>query len=273
MVHREHAAMAKAHQLGLAPKPIGEVQKLPDGRLAFAYEFVDGVKVWKDHREARMTKEAFGLLEQPGMRAKVAAEVGRIARTMADAGFEHGDAHGGNVILGSDGKVTLIDWGYSNKAKETSARSKAEIELRTTSILGEQLGVIGPIDMRAGRGGVKEKISGAILNFQRRITDARREGDKVIRNYERDWDAMPQNVVDDPLEALTQANRLVREKGITFREAEGMVGLEAPLTPAINAKAAAAMDAAFGDRQLQLVRRLLDTHYKAWGDYAPWRSA
>jgi hypothetical protein len=269
MVHREQAAMAKAHELGLAPRPIGDVQKLPDGRLAFAYEFVDGVKLWKDHREARLTPEAFALLERPGVRAKVASEVGRIARAMADSGFEHGDAHGGNVILGKDGSVTLIDWGYSNQSDSSTPRAKAGIEMRTVSILGEQLGVTGPIDMRAGRGGVKDRLSSSILHFQTLISDAHRSGDRVIRDYERDWDARPENTLEDAGKALLQANRLVKERGISFREAEGIVGLEAPLTPAIKAKAEAASNAVFGDRQLRLVRRMLDAHYRAWKDYAP----
>ena len=271
MVNRERAAMARANELGLGPKPIGEVQKLPDGRLAFAYEFVDGVKLWENHREARMTPEAFELMEKPGMRAKIAAEVGRIARTMADSGFEHGDTHGGNVILGRDGRVTLIDWGYSTQTKVDSPVAKAKIELRAVAILGEMLGVTGAIDMRAGRGGVKDSIdfAGPIGQFGRLASKANEAGEQVVRDYERAWDKDPANTLEDPGLALRRANKLKKELGISYREAEGMVGLEAPLTPEIKARAAAARDAVFGDRQLKLTRRMLDTHFKAWNDYAP----
>jgi predicted Ser/Thr protein kinase len=277
-VTREHAAMHRASELGLGPKPLSNVQKLPDGRLAFAYEFVDGMRLWKDHRSAEPTPEALDLLEQPGFKAKIAASVGKIARIMAESGFEHGDGHGGNILLKQDGTISLIDWGYSSQSKVGSAAEKAQIEARQAWIMGDMFGINGSINMRArnGLGEVKGPISGETgstpLNvFQVKISKALTAEQQVIKDYESAWKKDPKNIlsIDKENQLLDEAIRLNREKGVNFKEAQRIVGIEPLLTPEILSRAAAARDAIFGERQLRTMRRMIDTHYQAWNDYQP----
>ena len=140
MVERERANMQRAHELGLGPEPVGAVTQLSNGRLAFAYRMQPGSKLGEDHRAIAPTEEAQALLRQPGAMGRYAAGIKRLARAMADSGFEHGDLHGGNILVGPDGSPSLIDWGMAKQSdKGQRPLDVARRESSALFVLGGQL--------------------------------------------------------------------------------------------------------------------------------------
>lgn len=271
MVERERASMERAHALGLGPRPIGPVQMLPDGRLAFAYEMLPGVKLAADHRAMDITPEAAEVLRQPGAMARYAAGVARIARTMADAGFDHGDLHGGNVLLGPDGTPTLIDWGMAREVKNTLPHETIRTEAAALAVLGGHLVKIN--EQVNGTGGKSRRLARLKPSIDRLVGHGMSMGFKAAKAYrditdafdEEQWAAGYENGVENPGERIRQATALVKEKGIDFHTAERMVGLLPPLPDAVVREAEVARDRVFGPMHLQIFRRAVDRHYAAWG--------
>lgn len=268
MVERERANMQKAHQLGLAPEPLGPVQQLSDGRLAFAYRMAPGVKLAEDHRAMSLTPASQELLAKPGALGNYAKGIGRIARAMADAGFEHGDMHGGNMVLAKDGSPTLIDWGYASDRPSKSAAETAIAEANSLMVLGGNLvSVNGPVDRRGVGRGVKSDINHALRDVVDRAREADRVYQRTIDEYEFKWHDDPANEVKDFTSAIKEANRLRKELGLPFVEAERRVGLQPVIPPEVEARAAAERDRIFGTDRLRRFRRAVDQHYAAWKDH------
>lgn len=269
MVERERSNMERAHELGLGPRPIGPVQKLLDGRLAFAYEMLPGVKLAEDHRAMEITPEAAEVLRQPGAMARYAAGVARIARTMADAGFDHGDLHGGNVLLGPDGTPTLIDWGMARKQDNTLPHEKIRTEAAALAVLGGHLVKINEqVNGRDARTGRLARLKPSIDRLVGHGMSMSYKAPKAYRDItdafdEEQWAAGFEDTVKNPGERIQQANALVKT-GIDFHTAERMVGLLPPLPAVVVRQAEAARDRTFGPKHLERFRRAVDRHYAAW---------
>lgn len=269
MVERERASMERAHALGLGPRPIGPVQKLQDGRLAFAYEMLPGIKLAADHRAMEITPEAAEVLRQPGAMARYAAGVARIARTMADAGFDHGDLHGGNVLLGPDGTPTLIDWGMARKVENTLPHEKIRTEAAALAVLGGHLVKIN--EQVNGTGGKSRRLARLKPSIDRLVGHGMSMSFKAAKAYKDVTDAFDEEQwaagfkgPGAPIERIQQANALVRA-GMDFNDAERQVGLLPPLTDAVVREAEVARDRVFGPMHLKIFRRAVDRHYAAWG--------
>lgn len=273
MVERERSNMEQAHQLGIGPQPVGPVQQLPDGRLAFAYRMVEGVKLADDHRAMRMTDEAAAVLAQPQALANYAAGVARLARAMADAGFDHGDVHGGNIVLSPDGSPNLIDWGYADRRPNASAADRATIEAQNLSVLG---GNLLSVNAMVGRNRelyqpgkqIKPGIKAFLSDTVSLAWKAQRAYVKVIDDYDDQWLADERNDPPNPGQAIRDANRLVRELGIPFDQAERRVGLRPPIPPQIEREAVKAREKVFGEDRLRRFRRTVDQHYAAWQEHS-----
>lgn len=268
MVERELNNMRKAHELGLASEPLGTVQQLPDGRLAFAYRMIEGVKKAKDHRMMNMTPEATELMAQPGALANYARSVAVIARKMADAGFSHGDMHAGNMILSSDGSLNLVDWGYAAMRRPGSAAAIASEEANTLFILGGgMINVNSMVDRKLTGRGPKPDIIYALNDTISRARDAESAYRRIKSEYTKKWREDPANDLENPGKAIREANRLTREEGIPYDEAERRVGLEPPISPEVEAAAARERDRIFGSDRLRRFRRAVDRHYAAWNEF------
>lgn len=262
MVERERANMERAHALGLGPRPLGPVQKLLDGRLAFAYEMTPGVKLAADHRAMEVTPEAAEVLRQPGARARYAAGVARIARTMADAGFDHGDLHGGNILLGADGTPTLIDWGMAEQRPNTLPHERARIEASALAVLGNHLVKIN--EAIPGRSGRPRRSIDRLLGHAMDMSWRAPKAYKAITDAfdEEQFAAGYDDAVTDPGRRITQANALVKA-GMDFNDAERQVGLLPPLPDAVRRQAEVARDRVFGKKHLERFRLAVDRHYAA----------
>ena len=97
-----------AADLGLAPKILAEEEK------AVAMEFKKGAAL--DYNNKEQIDEAI-----------------RSIRKLQKAGIAHNDTHNENVIVGEDGKITLLDFGLSKRGPE--AVEKEALESFTFSFL------------------------------------------------------------------------------------------------------------------------------------------
>ena len=269
MVERERENMQKAHKLGLASEPIGPVQQLADGRLAFAYRMIPGTKLAVNHRALELTDEAKALLAKPGAMASYAESVRVIARKMADSGFSHGDMHGGNIILGADGSANLVDWGYAATRTPKNAAQIGSEEANALFVLGGGLvNVNSMVDRRAAGRGTKPDIIHALHDTAYRAQEAQFAYKKVIDDYNKEWRADPKNHFGLALVAIREANRLVREEGVDFEEAQRRVGINPQIPPEVEAAAVRERDRIFGLDRLRRFRRAVDQHYAAWKDFS-----
>ena len=267
MVERERANMERAHALGLGPRPLGPVQRLLDGRLAFAYAMDPGVKLAADHRAMEPTPEAAEVLRQPGALARYAAGVARIARTMADAGFDHGDLHGGNILIGADGTPSLIDWGMAEQKKNALPHERAMIEAAALAVLGnhlvkinEQINGPDPTGRMVRRKPTIDHLLGHVMSM---VWKAPKAYKAVTDAFDKEQSRSGAYKVPGTIPELFRKMHKLAESGVDIDEAERMVGLLPPLPDAVKAKAAAARDRVFGPRHLERFRRAIDQHYAA----------
>lgn len=268
MVERERANMQRAHELGLGPEPVGDVTELSNGRLAFAYRMQPGSKLGEDHRAIEPTEEAKALLRQPGAMGRYATGIRRLARVMADSGFEHGDLHGGNILVGPDGSPSLIDWGMAKQSdKGQRPLDVARRESSALFVLGSNLVKANEAIQGGGRGGTSSKpsIDKFLQDVMSRTWKAERAYAAVIEAHdEAAFEAGYDTQVSDPGKRIMEANRLVREQGMNFNDAERQVGLLPPLTDSAVKEAERARDRIFGPDHLRRFRRTVDRHYAAW---------
>jgi hypothetical protein len=263
MVERERSNMQKAFALGVGPEPVGEVTELLGGRLAFAYRMQPGTPMAKDHRAIEATPEAQAIMAKPGSVGRYAKGVARLARVMADAGLDHGDLHGGNILIGPDGTPSLIDWGMARQVKNTLPHEIAKQEAATLFVMG---GTMINTNAEVGRVGRRPKPS--IVKFinavQADAWNAERAYKKVIENFDDAWrEANGDEKVPNALQRITEANALVKA-GMEFDEAERKVGLLPPLPNSVRREAERARDRVFGPDHLRRFRRTIDRHYAAW---------
>jgi hypothetical protein len=266
MVERERANMQKAFELGIGPEPIGEVTELAGGRLAFAYRMQPGTPLAKDHRALRATPEAEAILSKPGALTRYAKGVARLARIMADSGLDHGDLHGGNILVGPDGTPSLIDWGLARQKTRRLPLDVAREESVALFVMGGTLMNVNAQVERRGRGA--KRIKPSIADFLDRVRsqawDAERAYKKVIEAHDDAWrEANGDEKVPNALQRITQANALVKA-GMEFDEAERQVGLLPPIPDKVRKQAEADRDRIFGPSHLRRFRRSVDRHYAAW---------
>lgn len=268
MVERERANMQRAHELGLGPEPVGAVTQLSNGRLAFAYRMQPGSKLGEDHRAIAPTEEAQALLRQPGAMGRYAAGIKRLARAMADSGFEHGDLHGGNILVGPDGSPSLIDWGMAKQSdKGQRPLDVARRESSALFVLGGQLTKANEAIEGGSRGGNSSKpsIDDYLGEVNSRTWQAEQAYRAAIEAHDKAaFEAGYEDQVSGPGKRIQEANRLVREQGMNFNDAERQVGLLPPLPDSVVKEAEVARDRIFGPDHLRRFRRTVDRHYAAW---------
>jgi len=253
MATREVEYLRKAAALGIGPEPLGDVVKLPEnGRLAIAYRMVEGAPLkanpWANEPD---TEEAAAILAQPGARERLDAGVLRIARVMADAGMEHGDLHGANIVVRPDGSPVLIDWAIADTDPPGSAARRADLEARTLLQMNyytQTLNRHSP-DGEAVANGLAKRSEAAMKGL--------RAASELQGTFDMEWEE--RNLTGDSFrEALTKANSLVKQ-GLSYDAAQRQAGVLPMLTPEMKAATAAARDAIFGDAQLQEMRQWVDT--------------
>jgi hypothetical protein len=261
MVQRELAMLTTAAAVGVAPRPLSTaVSKLPDGRFAFAYEFQPGATLTKDHTTNELTEQAAAILSRPGAMGRYAEGIARLARAMAEAGLEHRDEHGGNLLLLEDGTPQLLDWAMA-KDVPTTAQQQGLTESRLLGVFGDMVGVT-----RAGPGG---RPALAIDDAIKRAYKAQFAGDEELE----DW-VMQQKKGRDPTERMSSeefrermnlANQIQRQnKGKRFIWAQIEAGLSPKPPPDVLEQALGAADRAFGPEDLAQMRREIDQHMAAW---------
>lgn len=97
---REHAALARLRERGLPVPRALEVR-----RRAGRWELV-----LEDLRDTVSLEDALeGRAAWPAPPLRVAAHLGRLLAALVEADVRHGDLHAGNVLVGADGGVHLID--------------------------------------------------------------------------------------------------------------------------------------------------------------------
>jgi hypothetical protein len=113
-----------AHSLGLGPKILGH--KVTDSEGILVQERVRGISLakveeWADH----MPKSFLTSVVNNLARAEAVAEEG---------GIMHGDYHGGNVVVGKDGSVKMIDWAFHQMASPDYVRDYHRSEATLNSL-------------------------------------------------------------------------------------------------------------------------------------------
>jgi hypothetical protein len=114
-------------------------------------------------------------------------------------------------------------------------------------------------------------VSELVAIAREKARDAEMAFGRVIAAHDLAWEEANEEKVGAKLEKgefrrrMVEANRLKREEGMPYDMAlrDPRVGLEAPLTPEVLARAAEARDAIFGQRELDEMRRELDRRFGA----------
>jgi tRNA A-37 threonylcarbamoyl transferase component Bud32 len=253
MATREVEYLRKAAALGIGPEPLGDVVKLPeDGRLAIAYRMVEGAPLkanpWANEPD---TEEAAAILAQPGARERLDAGVLRIARAMSDAGLEHGDVHGANIVVKPDGSPVLIDWALADTDPPGAAANRADLEARMLLQMNyytQTLNRHSP-DGEAVANGLAKRADAAV--------QALRAASELQGKFDLEWEE--RNLTSEVFgKAMVEANRLVNQ-GLSYDAAQRQAGMLPMLTPKVKAATAAARDAIFGAAELQEMRQWVDS--------------
>jgi hypothetical protein len=259
MATREVENLRKAAALGIGPEPIGDVVKLPEnGRLAIAYRMVEGAPLKASYRASEPdTEEAAAILAQPGARERLDAGVVRIARAMADAGLEHGDMHGANIVVKPDGSPVLIDWAITSEDPPGAAANRGHLEARMLLQMNyytQTLNRHSP-DGEAVANGLARRLDNASQGL--------RAASELQGTIDMEWEE--RNLTGEGFgEALTKANSLVKQ-GLSYDAAQRQAGMLPMLTPEMKRATAAARDAIFGDADLAEMRRWIDSQVLGGG--------
>jgi hypothetical protein len=268
VARREFANLKKAHAAGLAPEPIGEVTQLEDGRWSLGYRMLQGSKLTEDHRTIELTPEAAKTLKDPQAASRYVSGAIQIARRQADSGIIHGDLHGGNILVSPDGTPRLVDWAMTNQAgnpwnlPQRSAAQRAMDEgYGLTPLLTAASGSPALLD-------AAQTVARFTYPWEERARNAERAFKAVIDAHDFEWEDKNADREFGPNEfrdLMVKANRIKREEGVPYELAlrDPRVGLEAPLTTEVLARAAAARDALFGHSDLDEMRQAIDRRFGA----------
>ena len=252
MANREHDNLKRAAAIGVGPEPIGEVVKLPaDGRFAIAYRMVEGAPLKASFSSTEPdTAEAAAILAKPGARERLDAGVLRLARVMADAGLEHGDLHGANIVVQPDGSPMLIDWGIGGQDPPGAAANRAQLEARMLLQMNYYTQTLNR------HGGGPEEVAEGLAKRMDRSFAAMRAADDLQRKYDTEWEE--ENLSpDDWMPRMREASRL-RKQGMSSDAAQRQAGVLPKITPQMKKATDQARNALFGDTDLLEMRRWVD---------------
>jgi hypothetical protein len=271
VARREFSNLQRAHAAGIGPEPLGDVVQLPDGRWSLAYRMLPGAKLTPSHQTLDLTSAAMQTLQEPGASGRYVAGAVQLARRQAEAGFTHGDLHGGNILVGPDGTPSLIDWAMTRESRESFNPGKPSPAARAAD---ETYALIPLLSFAGQAPGVRDAIVAAstlAAAYREKAHEAQAAYRQVIQAWDMEWEeANEQELIekmpnDEWRRRMVEANRLKKEEGMPYELAlrDARVGLEAPLTPEVLARAAAARDAIFGQSELEQMRRELDQRFGA----------
>jgi hypothetical protein len=252
MANRELANLRRAAALGVGPEPIGEVVKLPaDGRFAIAYRMVEGAPLKDSFTSTEPdTPEAAAILAKPGARERLDAGVLRIARVMADAGLDHGDVHGANIVVQPDGSPMLIDWGIGGQDAPGSAAERAQLEARLLLQMNYYTQTLNRHSSTSNR------VAEGLAERMDRSTAALRAAGDLQRKYDTEWEEEHLSP-DEWMPRMREASRL-RKQGLSNDEAQRQAGVLPKVTPEMKMATDRARDAIFSDADLSEMRRWVD---------------
>ncbi len=252
MATRELENLRRAAALGVGPHPIGEVVRLPvDGRYAIAYRMVEGAPLKASFTSTEPdTPEAAAILARPGARERLDAGVLRIARVMADAGLEHGDLHGANIVVQPDGSPMLIDWGIGGQDPPGSAARRAQLEAR---LLLQMNYYTQTLNRHSPDGkAVAEGLGDRLYQAQEGL----RAASDLQMGFDTDWEET--NITaDNFMPRMREASRL-RKQGMSSDAAQREAGVLPKITPEMERATAAARDEKFNDADLVEMRQWVD---------------
>lgn len=263
---REFDNLKRAHAAGLAPEPIGNLVHLPDGRWGFAYKMLPGNKLTDSHNTVDLTPQAAQALERPQAAQRYVSGAIQLARRQAETGIIHGDLHGGNILVAPDGTPSLVDWAMTNKATNPWNLSQRSAAQRA---MDEGYGLTPLLSAGAGSPALIDAAQ-AVAQFtypwEERARNAERAFKGVIDAHDFEWEDKNADRDFKPGEfrdLMVEANRITREEGLPYALAlrDPRVGLEAPLTPEVLARAAAARDAIFNQTDLDDMRQAIDRRF------------
>ena len=269
VARQEFTNLQRAHATGLGPEPIGKLTHLPDGRWSLAYRMLPGTKLTPSHNTVELTSEAATYLADPKAAARYVAGALQLARRQADTGLIHGDLHGGNVLVGPDGTPRLIDWGQVRESSNPWNQGTRSPAMKATD---EGYALIPLLSMAGQAQRLPEAAKGVsefVAMAREKARDAEMAFGRVISAHDLAWEKANEDKVGAKLEKgefrrrMVEANSLKREEGMPYDMAlrDPRVGLNAPLTPEVLARAAEARDAIFGQRELDEMRRELDRRF------------
>lgn len=268
VARREFRNLQRAHAAGIGPEPLGKPVPLPDGRWSFAYRMLPGAKLSPSHQTLDLTSAAMQTLQEPGSSGRYVTGAIQLARRQAEAGFSHGDLHGGNILVGPDGAPLLIDWAMTRESREAFNPGEPSAAARAAD---ETYALIPLLNAAGQAPGVREAAIAAstiAATFREKAHEAQGAYRQVIQTWDMEWEEANVERLNMPNDEwrrrMVEANRLKKE-GMPYELAvrDPRVGLEAPLTPEVLARAAAARDAIFGQSDLDQMRRELDQRFGA----------
>jgi hypothetical protein len=270
VARREFANLQRAHAAGLAPEPLGDVVQLPDGRWSLAYRMQPGAKLTPSHQSIDLTSDAMQTLQQPGARERYVAGAIQLARRQAEAGFSHGDLHGGNILVGPDGTPSLIDWAMTRESRESFNPGEPSPAARASDETYALIPLLSFAVLAPEMQGTVVAASTMASTYREKAHEAQAAYRQVIQAWDMEWEEAKQQELiermpnDEWRRRMVEANRLKKE-GMPYELAlrDPRVGLEAPLTPEVLARAAAARDAIFGQSELEQMRREFDQRFGA----------
>jgi predicted Ser/Thr protein kinase len=252
MAVREMDNLRRAAALGVGPEPVGEVVKLPaDGRYAIAYKMVDGAPLKASFSSTEPnTSQAVAILSQPGALERLDAGVLRIARAMADAGLEHGDLHGANIVVRPDGSPVLIDWGIGGQDPPGASANRAQLEARLLLQMNYYTQTLNrhSSDGKAVAEGLGKRLDQAMLGL--------RAASDLQGKFDLEWEE--NNLTGDNFMPRMREARRLRAQGLGNDAAQREAGVLPRITPEMERATAAARDEKFNDADLAEMRSWLD---------------
>jgi hypothetical protein len=257
MVENEVASAKLAGELGVSPKLLSEMQKLPDGRFAFAYEFTPGTPFQENHHSYDPTADAQRILGKPENMRRYLYGAAEISRKLGDAGLTHDDFHGANLLIQEDGTPKLLDWGMSSRGPKGNFFQETTMLYMLSTWAGDRRGM----EKNGGRTG--NAISKVADEAQKSLYDGERASKDFITDLRAErFLELPQIPSDQIRQAMIKANAIHRankeKPGWTFSDAQAEVGLDGKITAADRKEADKRRDDIYGPRGHRAFRRKVD---------------